>query len=69
MVGTWVEELNFVEAKDPGKKDFEAVQNWFSRSKEMKYSIVNKSKKMEGLGKGGDMWSQLVVSKKISQYM
>lgn len=45
MVGTWVEELNFVEAKDPGKKDFEAVQNWFSRSKEMKYSIVNKSLK------------------------
>lgn len=45
MVGTWVEELNFVEAKDPGKKAFETVSNWLSRLKEMKYSTENKSLK------------------------
>lgn len=58
MVGTWVEEMNFVEAKDPGKKEFEAVQNWISRSKEMKDSMVRMS-----LGEGDEMWNQPVVSK------
>ena len=60
MVGTWVEEMNFVEVKDPGKKEFEAVQNWISTSKEMKDSMVHKS-----LGEGDEMWNQLVVSKRF----
>lgn len=52
MVGTWVHKLNFVEAKDPGKKDFEAEQKCFSRLKEMNYSIILESLKFRSGRRG-----------------